>query len=271
MPPNRPHAVVHVDLDGAEQIFRVHGRRWESARDSLFETGLRACLDLFEHCGIPATLFLIAEDLERPEKAELIEDAARRGFEIASHTVTHPDLTTLDRATKRREIFASRDRIAERFGAAPSGFRAPRFGFDDECADLLDEAGYRWDSSLFPRGESRPFPLRGGVTELPMPPKLFGAAPFHPSYALALGDRLFRAGLRSVARSDAPLVVLFHLTDFAEPLPKQMLPSWKLKFFTLSHLSAARKRERCRAMLDLTARLYEIVPTARLLEVADAS
>lgn len=269
MPPSKPRAAVHVDLDGAEHIFRVHGRRWENSRDALFETGLLGCLELFEQRGIPATLFLIAEDLDRPEKAELVDEASKRGFEIASHTLTHPDLTTLDRDAKRREIFASRDRIAESCGTVPAGFRAPQFRFDAECAQLLDEAGYRWDSSLFPSDKAGPYPLLGGVTELPMPPKLFGAAPFHPSYSLALGDGLFRMGLRRAARSEAPLILLFHLTDFAEPLPNDALPIRKLKYFTLSHLSAAHKRDRCRRMLDEVEQRYEVCPTASLLEVAD--
>ena len=265
----RTKAVVHVDLDGAEHIFRVHGWKWEQSRDSLFESGLRGCLELFESLSVPATLFVIAEDLDDPGKAPLLEEAVDRGFEIASHTVTHRDLTSLDSEQKRREILESRDRIGERLGEAPDGFRAPQFRFDPECAELLDEAGYRYDSSLFPRSDvtsARPHRLTGGVTELPMPKKLLGLAPFHPSYSLVLGDALFRAGIRKVRNSGAPLVLLFHLTDFAAPLPSDALPNWAAKVFTLSHLSASAKRERCARMLSLVQGCFDVVPTRKLVE-----
>ena len=60
----------------------------------------------------------------------------------------------------------------------------------------------------------------------------------------------------------APLVLLFHLTDFAEPLPGV---TGKRKLFTLSHLSGERKRARCRSMLERVRGHYRVETTEALL------
>ena len=112
----RISAAVHLDLDGGAHVFRAHGWRYEAAADPLFETGLRTALDFFDEAGVRATLFVIAEDLALPFKRELIRDAVRRGHDIASHSLTHRDLTTLGRAEKWREIFESRERLAQSMG-----------------------------------------------------------------------------------------------------------------------------------------------------------
>ncbi len=274
----RPKAVVHVDLDGADRIFRVHGWPWERASDRLFETGLEGCLRLFAEFDIRATLFVIAEDLQQPEKRRLIAAAQRAGHEIASHSLTHADLTALSLSEKRREIHESRSRIGDHLGEAPAGFRAPQFRIDQECADLLQEAGYSYDSSLFPTTRpGRTFPHRlvprfphpmagDGVMELPLPMKPLGIAPFHPSYSLVLGNAYFQIGLRYVRAGAAPFVLLFHLTDFSAPLAADLLPGVSARFFTLSYLKSETKRRRCKRMLALVERQYEIVSTQELIE-----
>jgi hypothetical protein len=89
--------------------------------------------------------------------------------------------------------------------------------------------------------------------------------PFHPSYSLVLGTWYFRLGLRAFRRSHAPLVLLFHLTDFAEPLREAILPNRRARLFTLSHLDSGAKRQRCRQMLNMVAREYRLAATSELL------
>lgn len=56
---------------------------------------------------------------------------------------------------ERAKLFALRDRIAERFGAAPRAFRAGRYGVGTETARTLEEAGFRVDSSVRSRFDYR--------------------------------------------------------------------------------------------------------------------
>lgn len=259
----RLRAVVHLDLDGGAHIFRAHGWRYDVTDDPLFESGLRSALDFFDENGVRATLFAIAEDLASPAKLALLREAVRRGHEVASHSVTHRLLPALSRDEKRREIVESRERLAHSLGVEVIGFRAPGFAIDRESLHLVAEAGYRFDSSLFP-GAVRVLP-DAGLLELTMPAYRPLPFPYHPSYSLVLGGWYFRLGLRLASRRDTPLVMLFHLTDFAEPMPSAMLPHPLARIYTLSHLSRATKHARCTRMLQHVAREYDIVATHRLV------
>jgi len=263
-------AAIHVDLDGARHIYRAHGWRYDWADDPLFESGLRAALDFFEREQVTATLFVIAEDLLDPRKRVLLDEAVRAGHEIASHSVTHQRLTLLSREAKRREIFESRSRLMDAFGVEVTGFRAPGFHSDVECLELIGEAGYAYDASMLDGRDRRrhgPHPplLDNPLIELPVPSAGPFALPFHPSYSLVIGSWYFRAGLESYRRRGAAFVLLFHLTDFADPLPRTRTRGCQQRIFTLSHLPGDRKRARSAAMLERVRRSFLIVSTTSLL------
>ena len=273
-----PPAVLHVDLDGAPHIFGVQGWEYTASDDPIFATGMRGLLDFLEANRVRATLFTIASDLDNPAKIDLLREAARRGHEIASHTVTHPNLRSLDRDGKSREIRESRERLEQELDTSVIGFRAPSYTIDREGLELLAEAGYRYDSSVYPNHEfcerlgvssidqSPHRPLDGqALLELPLPNYRPAPFPFHPSYSLILGRPYFRYGIRRFRNHGHPLVFLFHLTDFAEPMEKDRLVGLKSRVFTLSHLSARAKAKRCQRMLDRIRQLYRIIDTTELL------
>lgn len=265
----KPRAVIHVDLDGARHIYRAHGWSFSSADDSLFASGLVRVLDFLEAAGLRATLFVIAEDLADPTKRELLQIAAGRGHQLASHSHSHRRLPGLPRAEKWREIWESRERIQAVLGVEVPGFRAPGFGIDQESLELIAEAGYVYDASLFSNGREGVAGLRpvdsAALVEVPLPRSAGLPFPFHPSYSLVLGMWYFRWGLRRFRETGAPLVLLFHLTDLADPLPVERLIGWRSRIYTLSHLSAETKRRRCQAMLDLVSRHYTLIETRELL------
>ncbi len=270
-----PPATVHVDLDGAREVYEGRGWGWPHADDAIFESGMRACLEFFAANGITATLFVIARSVQDARRRPLLELAVAQGHEIASHSLTHQYLTEIDRVGKRREIAESRALLEDELGVPVRGFRAPGYRIDRESLELLVEAGYAYDSSAFPtaayataldssvatlRLPHHPLPDRD-LMEWPMPDHRPFPIPFNPSYALLAGDWLFRSGLARFRRGGRPLTLLFHLIDFAEPLGPAQLKGLGSRIFTLSTLSAARKRQRCQAMLDLVRREYRITTT----------
>jgi len=275
----RTPAVVHVDLDGATDIYRSHGWPYPFTDDPLFESGFRRMLDFFARNQIRATLFVIAQSLDDPRKRELLETAVQQGHELASHTMTHAYLRLIDNGQKRFEIAESRERLEKLAGVRIRGFRAPGYQIDRESVNLLSEYGYEWDSSAFP---TKIFAGRLNVAierlaapgqvfdhrlmELPLPDHRPSPVPFSPSYALLFGQPYFAWGLRRARRTGTPLVLLFHLTDLADPLPRERLPNWQSRIFTLSNLSGETKVQRCQRMLDLVAGNYRIVSTTALME-----
>jgi peptidoglycan/xylan/chitin deacetylase (PgdA/CDA1 family) len=273
-----PAAVVHVDLDGASAIYTMHGWPYPHDTDPLFESGLENLLSMLDRLEIRATLFVIAGDLDNPRKLALLKKAAARGHEIGCHSWTHRRLTTLSHKQKLHEINDSREHISSALGVPVDGFRAPYFDIDGATHRMVAEAGYRYDSSLFPGRaialgdscmESGQLPARlwpdQALIELPLPRYAPLPFPFHASYSLVLGNWYFRLGLRRHRQSGAPLVLLFHLTDLANPLPAAMRRNWKNTFFTLSHLDGREKQRRSARMLEQVAQHYRLVDTGTLL------
>jgi len=77
------------------------------------------------------------------------------GWELASHTMTHPDLTRVSARRLRWELAASRAAIRRRFGATPQVFCYPFGVFDRRVAGAVRDAGYRAALSTRP-GIARP-------------------------------------------------------------------------------------------------------------------
>jgi len=274
-----PQAVVHVDLDGLTEIGEAWGWNLPSGPDPIFASGLRAALDLFARNDIRATLFVVANSLQDPAKRALIEEAVVAGHEIASHTLTHPNLLALTRAEKVHELGESRRLLSRELGVEIEGFRAPGYRIDREGLEVLVETGYRWDSSGFPTalfaerfGASiaaleRPALRFDGLAlgELPLPDHRPSPVPFNPSYAILMGMPYFRWGVRRVARRGLPLVLLFHLIDFAAPLPREVVPGARGRVYTLSTHRQRTKLGRCQTVLDELRRGFAVCSTKTLV------
>jgi peptidoglycan/xylan/chitin deacetylase (PgdA/CDA1 family) len=85
------------------------------------------------------------------------------GWEVDSHTLTHPDLTTVDAARLRQELAGSRREIRQRFGSRTAEFFCyPAGQYDDRVVAAVRAAGYRGattvDEGLGARAE--PFTLK---------------------------------------------------------------------------------------------------------------
>jgi peptidoglycan/xylan/chitin deacetylase (PgdA/CDA1 family) len=64
------------------------------------------------------------------------------GWEVDSHTVDHPDLTTVDAQRLRYELVASREAIQTRFGVPADFFCYPSGRYDPRVVDAVRAAGY---------------------------------------------------------------------------------------------------------------------------------
>ena len=106
-------------------------------------TATRAAPTLAAH-GWPGVLNL---DLSNVKASEGFgENRIRRlvaaGWELDSHTLTHPDLTTVDSGRLRREVAGSRMAIRKRFGVQAAFFCYPSGRFDERVVNAVKAAGY---------------------------------------------------------------------------------------------------------------------------------
>jgi peptidoglycan/xylan/chitin deacetylase (PgdA/CDA1 family) len=79
----------------------------------------------------------------------------RDGWEIDAHTITHPDLTTLDAAGLEREIAGSRTAIRKAFAVPVDAFCYPAGRFNANVEAAVRAAGYRAATTELP-GAARP-------------------------------------------------------------------------------------------------------------------
>jgi peptidoglycan/xylan/chitin deacetylase (PgdA/CDA1 family) len=71
-------------------------------------------------------------------------------WELASHTVNHPDLTTLDAAGLKRELDGSRTMLQNRFGVPVNNFCYPAGRYDNTVIAAVKAAGYRGATTEVP-------------------------------------------------------------------------------------------------------------------------
>jgi peptidoglycan/xylan/chitin deacetylase (PgdA/CDA1 family) len=113
--------------------------------------------------GWPGVLFLATEAIGPGGLTEhQIRSLIHAGWEIDSHTLTHPDLTTLDDATLRRELAGSRRELQRRFGVRANFFAYPAGRYDARVQTATDAAGYTAATTVEPGVASRrddPFAL----------------------------------------------------------------------------------------------------------------
>jgi peptidoglycan/xylan/chitin deacetylase (PgdA/CDA1 family) len=72
-----------------------------------------------------------------------IKSMIAAGWEVDSHTLTHPDLTTLDDASLKRELVDSRRELRNRFGVPADFLAYPAGRYDARVEAATKAAGYR--------------------------------------------------------------------------------------------------------------------------------
>ncbi len=121
-----------------------------------FDDGLRTVISgaapILRDLGIPWTLFVVTDWAEGTGLFEPymlrwneIEEAARQGATIASHSVTHPNFARLAESQVDDEIYRSRDTLARRIGISTNEFAIPlglAGDWTDHAQTAAHDAGY---------------------------------------------------------------------------------------------------------------------------------
>jgi polysaccharide deacetylase family protein (PEP-CTERM system associated) len=226
-----PEAPFAFSVD-VEEYFQVQAFARYVERDawdhwpSRVERSSHHLLDLLEEAGATATFFILGW-VARKHPA-LVREISARGHEVASHGMFHQMLTELTVESFRVDASDSRAVLEDTTGAPVLGFRAPSYSVNRHtlwAIDVLAEAGYAYDSSVYPirrrrygypEGPTRPAMLAGtrhALAEFPLPtlpigplrlPVLAGA------YLRLLPAALTFHALRYHLRRREPLVLNVH-------------------------------------------------------------
>lgn len=124
--------------------------RWDALTDRVAEN-VDMILTMLSATDNEATFFVL-EDVAR-NHPDLIRRIRDDGHEIGSHGYSHQFLSELSPSELGTEIDRSVAALRDAGVDDVEGFRAPKFSLNESTAwaiDVLEERGFRYDSSIFP-------------------------------------------------------------------------------------------------------------------------
>ncbi len=224
-----PPFALSVDVEDYYQVqafaHLVPRTEWANY-PSRIQQNTERLLDLFAEAGATGTFFVLGW-VARQHPA-VVRAIAARGHEVASHGMSHRMVTELTPETFRAEVRESKALLEDLSQAPVIGYRAPSYSVNSRtlwALDLLAEAGYLYDSSVYPirrrrygypDGPTRPVRLgagSAGIAEFPMPTLSVGPLRFPVlagAYLRLLPCWASLAATRYHARRRLPLVLNVH-------------------------------------------------------------
>lgn len=154
---HNPQPIVNILTIDVEDYFQVSAFESVSGPDSWPGHELRVerntdrLLQLLSDRGFHATFFVLGWVAERCP--ELVKRIARAGHEVASHGYGHRRVVHQSRDEFREDVRRSKVLLEDQCGEPVLGYRAPSYSISQSCLwafDELYEAGYAYDSSVFP-------------------------------------------------------------------------------------------------------------------------
>lgn len=109
-----------------------------------------AAFPALQHFHWPGVLNLVTKGADLPDDDVKRMLDANPGWELASHTVHHLDLTTLDSSQLHEEVANSRKILQDRFGVPVNNFCYPSGRYDSTVIAAVKAAGYRGATSEVP-------------------------------------------------------------------------------------------------------------------------
>src|SRR3989475_4003468 len=148
----RHHFTVDVEEYFQVSAFESTVRRCDWSRfESRLTGSVSRLLDLLARHEARGTFFVVGWVAER--HPDLVQQIARAGHEVASHSWDHARVTKQSPPAFRDSVRRTKCVLENLTGASVLGFRAPSFSIVrgwEWALDILIEEGYRYDSSLFP-------------------------------------------------------------------------------------------------------------------------
>jgi peptidoglycan/xylan/chitin deacetylase (PgdA/CDA1 family) len=148
------HGYEAVTLDQVEDAWEKAGELPPKPVVLTFDYGYLsqyvAAFPALEHFHWPGVLNLVAEGADLPDADVRKMLDANVPWELASHTISHADLTTLDAADLRHEVEGSRRILQDRFDVPVNNFSYPAGSYDETVIEAVSDAGYRGATTEVP-------------------------------------------------------------------------------------------------------------------------
>jgi polysaccharide deacetylase family protein (PEP-CTERM system associated) len=149
--------VTHMLSFDVEEYFHVEAvahcvkpEQW-SAFEKRLPASVERVLNLLAEHDTRATFFILGWVAKN--EPEVVKRIAAAGHEIASHGMNHQMLSRMTLEAFRADLLESKKTLEDLTGQKVVGYRAPTFSVMRLTAwaiDVLAEAGFEYDSSIFP-------------------------------------------------------------------------------------------------------------------------
>ncbi len=147
MPPPRLTVAITVDHDAiSDAVRRADPPVKVSHAEFGPRVGAKRILALLARRGVPATWFVPGHSLTT--FTDDTEAIVAGGHELACHGWFHEDFAELPDASQQEVLARSVEAARAVTGSAPAGFRAPYWSLGAKTTELIEAAGFRYDSSL---------------------------------------------------------------------------------------------------------------------------
>ena len=220
----------------------------------------RRLLELFAEFDIRATFFVLGWVAERDP--QLVREIAAQGHEIACHGYSHQLIYRQTPAVFREETLRARKLLEDIVQSPVEGYRAASYSITRQslwALDVLVEAGFRYDSSIFPVHHDR-----YGIPDAPHQPYRLTApgggnlVEFPLSTANLLGYRLpvagggyfrlfpyfvTRMGLSQIRRRGQPFIFYLHPWEIDTAQPR-IEAGWLSRFRHYNNIDKCEARLR---------------------------
>lgn len=220
---------------------------------SRVERNFRRLLDVFEQKGVRVTCFFLAWVAEK--FPALVKEAVRQGHEIASHGYAHRLVYQLTPEAFYQDAVRSKKILEDVSGRPVWGYRSAGFSVTDDTDwffDKLIEAGYVYDSSVFPavrghggmaNGQRSPFWIErpsGDLFEFPVSvAEVMGKSMcfFGGGYLRLFPYPVVRKMARSVLSEGRPVIFYVHPREI-DPDHPRLAMNWKRRFKSYVNLQS---------------------------------
>ena len=122
--------------------------------DDGFRSQVEEAMPVLKRLGWPGVLYLEVASLHTPGSGGIsdagVRELLRAGWELGSHTMTHPDLPTIGAEQLHEEVADSRQLLRRRFHVPVDAFCYPAGKYDDAVVAAVERAGYRTATTVDP-------------------------------------------------------------------------------------------------------------------------
>lgn len=113
--------------------------------DDGYQNVYKNAFPIMKNLGLSGTVFVITDFVgkDRYMNWSELNELKKEGWQIESHTITHPNLTNIDSKSAWNQILNSKLEIEKNIKGNVQSFSYPAGKYNDEVVKLVKEAGYK--------------------------------------------------------------------------------------------------------------------------------